>query len=156
MAHPGASSPPRRESPSMAKPLPGLPPHYDGRVIAIDESVRLSRRTRDAGRALVAALRCVATALVRAASALLAAAGAEAALLLGADPCGMLPRERARQSAPAPLARVIEPPDLHAVIGELLYPGHPGAVVRFTEAMVGTDVMANYPWSRNHGWAASN
>jgi hypothetical protein len=54
------------------------------------------------------------------------------------------------------LARLIEPPDLHAFIGELLYPGNPGAVVRFSVAMAGTNLMANYPWSREHGWVASN
>src|SRR5215208_5876972 len=32
----------------------------------------------------------------------------------------------------------------------------PRAVVRFTAEMLGTDFMAAYPWSREHGWAATN
>jgi hypothetical protein len=78
------------------------------------------------------------------------------ALLLSEGPSWVLPVERLRQRAPAPLARAIEPPDLNAIIGELLYPGYPGAVVRFTEAMAGTNLMANYPWSHARGWVARN
>ena len=140
----------------MANSMPRLPPRYDGLVIASDRPARRFARGHSGRRGLVAVLRCVGRALARAASALLTAAGAEAALLLGADSGAVHLGERARQRATAPLARGDEPADLHAVIGELAYPGRPGAVVRFTEAMVGTDVMANYPWSRGHGWAASN
>jgi hypothetical protein len=61
-----------------------------------------------------------------------------------------------RVSPPLPIADGIEPPDLHAVIGELLYPGKRGAVVRLSAAMTGTDLMANYPWSHEHGWVAMN
>ena len=32
----------------------------------------------------------------------------------------------------------------------------PGAVVRFTAEMLGTEFMAAYPWSHKHGWAATN
>jgi AcrR family transcriptional regulator len=35
-------------------------------------------------------------------------------------------------------------------------PRPPGSVVRFTAEMLGTDLMADYPWSREHGWTASN
>jgi len=48
------------------------------------------------------------------------------------------------------------PPDVRAAIGRLLYPGRPRAVVRFTAEMLGTELMAAYPWSREHGWAATN
>ena len=48
------------------------------------------------------------------------------------------------------------PPDVRAAIGRLLYPGRPGAVVRFTADMLGTEFMAAYPWSRAHGWVAEN
>jgi hypothetical protein len=48
------------------------------------------------------------------------------------------------------------PPDILAAIGRLRYPSRPGAVVRFTAEMLGTDFMAAYPWSREHGWAATN
>lgn len=51
-------------------------------------------------------------------------------------------------------APVIQPPDLPAVIGRLVHPGRPGAVVRFTAEMLGTEFMAAYPWSREHGWSA--
>jgi GAF domain-containing protein len=50
----------------------------------------------------------------------------------------------------------IEPSDLSGVIGRLVYPGRPGAVVRLTAPMVGTDLMAAYPWTREHGWSARN
>ena len=48
------------------------------------------------------------------------------------------------------------PPDIPAAIGRLCYPIRPSAVVRFTAEMLGTDFMAAYPWSREHGWAATN
>jgi hypothetical protein len=48
------------------------------------------------------------------------------------------------------------PPDVPAAIGRLLYPSRPGAVVRFTAEMLGTEFMAAYPWSHKHGWAATN
>jgi hypothetical protein len=51
---------------------------------------------------------------------------------------------------------VIEPPDLPAAVGRLVYPHRHGAVVRFTAEMLGTEVMTAYPWSREHGWTASN
>jgi hypothetical protein len=57
---------------------------------------------------------------------------------------------------PKPPSSGIEPPDLPASIGCLLYPDRPGAVVRFTAEMLGTGLMADYPWSREHGWTASN
>jgi hypothetical protein len=48
------------------------------------------------------------------------------------------------------------PPDVPALIGRLRYPGRPGTVVRFTAEMLGTEFMAAYPWSREHGWVATN
>jgi hypothetical protein len=51
---------------------------------------------------------------------------------------------------------VLEPPDLNSLIGELLYPGCSGAVVRLAAEMLGTELMAAYPWSREHGWTARN
>jgi hypothetical protein len=136
-----------------------LPPHphrYDRLLYTIDGLGHPPEPPRNVRRRLVAALRGLTRAIARATSALLAAAGAEAVLLMGSDSTCVLRCERPRLCAPAPLARIIQPPDLHAVIGEVLYPGRPGAVVRFTEAMVGTDLMVNYPWSREHGWAARN
>ncbi len=58
--------------------------------------------------------------------------------------------------APKPPPSGIEPPDLPATIGCLLYPDRPGAVVRFAAEMLGTHFMADYPWCREHGWTASN
>jgi hypothetical protein len=48
------------------------------------------------------------------------------------------------------------PPDVPDAIGRLVYPGRAGAVVRLTVDMLGTEFMAAYPWSREHGWAATN
>jgi hypothetical protein len=48
------------------------------------------------------------------------------------------------------------PPDVPAAIGCLLYPSRPGTVVRFTAEMLGTELMAAYPRSREHGWTATN
>lgn len=56
----------------------------------------------------------------------------------------------------APAVPVIEPPDLHAAIGRLVYPRRSGAVVRLMPEMLGTDLMAAYPWSPEHGWTARN
>ena len=47
-------------------------------------------------------------------------------------------------------------PDVPAAIGRLLYPSRPGAVMRVTAEMLGTEFMAAYPWSHKHGWAAMN
>ena len=47
-------------------------------------------------------------------------------------------------------------PDVVSAIGRLRYPGREGAVVRLTAAMLGTDFMTAYPWSREHGWSAAN
>jgi hypothetical protein len=55
-----------------------------------------------------------------------------------------------------PPTPVVEPPDVPAAIGRLVYPGRPGAVVRLAAGMLGTEFMAAYPWSREHGWSASN
>jgi hypothetical protein len=140
----------------MDTPLPPIPRRYDGPTSTVGEPVRLPERARDVRRRALAAFRRVVRALARTASALLAAAGAEMALLLSEGPSWVIPKERLRQRGPAPLARAIEPPDLNAIIGELLYPGYPGAVVRFTEAMAGTNLMANYPWSYARGWVARN
>jgi hypothetical protein len=59
-------------------------------------------------------------------------------------------------ATPTTFACAIEPPDVSAVIGRLVYPGCPGAIVRFEAQMLGTGLMAAYPWSREHGWAARN
>jgi hypothetical protein len=48
------------------------------------------------------------------------------------------------------------PPDVPGAVGRLVYPARPGAVVRLTVDMLGTAFMAAYPWSREHGWAATN
>ncbi len=108
---------------------------------------------------------------------LLIALAVEGSWLLGADSTTMLRAERDIQPAtwPAPprigstpkrslapaliptaLTPVIEPPDLPAAIGRLVYRGRPGAVVPFTAEMLGTGLMAAYPWSRQHGWTATN
>lgn len=50
----------------------------------------------------------------------------------------------------------LSPPDLPAAVARLTYPGRVGAVVRMTAEMLGTDFMAAYPWSPEHGWSASN
>jgi hypothetical protein len=55
-----------------------------------------------------------------------------------------------------PSSMVIEPPDLTGAIGRRVHPGRPGAVVRFSAEMLGTSLMAAYPWSREHGWSAAN
>ncbi len=74
-----------------------------------------------------------------------------------------LPRaERTLKRSPTPafthtaLTPVIEPPDMPAAIGRLVYRGRSGAVVPFTAEMLGTGLMAAYPWSREHGWTATN
>ena len=54
---------------------------------------------------------------------------------------------------PAPF---IDPPDVAAAIGRLIHPGRSRAVVRFTAEMLGTEFMAAYPWSDQHGWTACN
>jgi hypothetical protein len=97
----------------------------------------------------------VAGALWRASRAVLISAGAGTALLVGAGSSWMLPFEGDPRSLSLPVSG-IEPPDVHADLGELLYPGCPGAVVRFTAAMAGTHLMANYPWSPERGWVARN
>ena len=43
-----------------------------------------------------------------------------------------------------------------SAIARLRYPDRKGAVVRFTAEMLGTEFMAAYPWTREHGWAATN
>jgi hypothetical protein len=50
----------------------------------------------------------------------------------------------------------IDPPDIAAAVGRLVYPYRRGAVVRYTAEMLGAEVMTAYPWSRHHGWTASN
>jgi hypothetical protein len=50
----------------------------------------------------------------------------------------------------------IDPPDVTGAIGCLIHPGRPRAIVRFTAEMLGTEFMAAYPWSDQHGWAACN
>jgi hypothetical protein len=55
--------------------------------------------------------------------------------------------------APAP---IIDPPDVGGAIAGLIYPGRPRAVVRFSAEMLGTALMAAYPWSDQHGWTACN
>jgi hypothetical protein len=50
----------------------------------------------------------------------------------------------------------IEPPDVAGVIGRRLHPTRPGAVVRYTAEILGTEFMAAYPWCRRHGWTACN
>ena len=57
---------------------------------------------------------------------------------------------------PAPLSPRIAPPDPHRAVGLLVYPDRDGAVVRFSAEMLGTHVMAAYPWSPEHGWTARN
>ena len=51
---------------------------------------------------------------------------------------------------------LIDPPDVAGALGRLTHPGHPRAVVRFTAEMLGTEFMAAYPWSAEHGWSACN
>ena len=51
---------------------------------------------------------------------------------------------------------VIEPPDLAGAIGRRVHPGRPGAIVRYSAELLGAGLMAAYPWSREHGWSASN
>jgi hypothetical protein len=48
------------------------------------------------------------------------------------------------------------PPDVPAAIARRVYPGRPGAVVRLSAEMLGTDFMAAYPWCVEHGWSAAN
>jgi hypothetical protein len=97
----------------------------------------------------------VAGALWRASCAVLTSAGAGTALLVGAGSSWMLPFEGDPRSGSLSVGGV-EPPDVHADLGGLLYPGCPGAVVRFTAAMAGTHFMADYPWSPERGWVARN
>jgi hypothetical protein len=70
------------------------------------------------------------------------------------------PRRRRRSDATtvglAPAAHEIEPPDISAAIGRLVYPGHRGAVVRFSMDMLGSEFMAAYPWSPESGWIVRN
>jgi hypothetical protein len=66
-------------------------------------------------------------------------------------------RDTTRSATPSPPPRrAVEPPDVPAAIGRVVYYGRVGAVVRFTAEMLGTDLMAAYPWSPEHGWTASN
>jgi hypothetical protein len=139
----------------MAHPLPPLQPPYDGPLPAIDEQGALHERARNSPRRLVEALRHVTGALWRAFSAVLISAGAGTALLVGAGSSWMLPFEADPRSLSLPVSG-IEPPDVHGDLGALLYPGCPGAVVRFTAAMAGTHFMADYPWSPERGWVARN
>jgi hypothetical protein len=126
----------------MARPLPPLQPPHDGLLPATDEKGRLHERPRNSRRRLVEALRHVAGALWRACCAVLTSAG-------------VIPFEEEPQPASLP-ASAIEAPDVDAALGGLLYPGCPGAIVRFTAAMAGTHFMANYPWSPERGWVARN
>jgi hypothetical protein len=74
----------------------------------------------------------------------------------------LLPPETAWQASLASLASlspatlIIEPPNISAVLGTLVHPEQRGAIVRFNAAMHGTDFMAAYPWSPEHGWSACN
>jgi hypothetical protein len=118
-----------------------------------------------------------ATTVPRAERELLSVLAVEGSWLLGAGSTTMLGVERDIQPATWPaLPRtgrtpkrnlapaltstvdtpVIEPPDLPAAIGRLVYPCRPGAVVPFTADLLGTGLMAAYPWSREHGWTAAN
>jgi hypothetical protein len=58
--------------------------------------------------------------------------------------------------APRHGAPAIEPPDIPAGIGRVVYPGCANAVVPFTAVMLGSQLMAAYPWSREHWWSAKN
>jgi hypothetical protein len=51
---------------------------------------------------------------------------------------------------------LIDSPDVADAIGHLHHPGRSRAVVRFTAEMLGTEFMAAYPWSAQHGWTACN
>lgn len=97
----------------------------------------------------------MAGALWRACCAVLTSAGAGTALLVGAGSSRVIPFEEEPQAASLP-ASAIEAPDVDVVLGGLLYPGCPGAIVRFTAAMAGTHFMADYPWSPERGWVARN
>jgi hypothetical protein len=65
-------------------------------------------------------------------------------------------RDTTRSATSSPPRRAVEPPDVPAAIARLVYLGRAGAVVRLTAEMLGTDLMAAYPWSPEHGWTASN
>jgi hypothetical protein len=161
------------DQPSLNQPV--------GRQLA--RSTRQRRRWLQSGRvalrALVRMLLRLAMRVVRAVpvSELSYVLAGDALWLLGADSTTMLGAERdlrpvsarelardwdIRAQGVAPEAArttsmpVIEPPDLAAVIGRLVYPGRPGAIVRFEAQMLGTGLMAAYPWSVEHGWTVRN
>lgn len=67
-----------------------------------------------------------------------------------ATPGAPLPRPSGR------LTLAIEPPDVHRSLAHVVYPGRRGAVIPFSVEMLGTELMAAYPWSREHGWSANN
>jgi hypothetical protein len=56
---------------------------------------------------------------------------------------------------PASLHPVIDPPISRPCSDASSTQAVPGAVVRYTTEMLGTEVMAAYPWSHEHGWSAS-
>jgi hypothetical protein len=67
----------------------------------------------------------------------------------------------ATPSAPVPrpsgrLTPATRPPDVHRGLAHVVYPGRRRAVVPFSVEMLGTELMAAYPWSREHGWSANN
>jgi hypothetical protein len=140
---------------------------------------RWLQSSRAAARLLVRALLRLAMRIVRAVpvSELSYVLAADAVWLLGADSTTMLhvegdlrpgcSRELARDwdipmygAAPGAARTTampfVEPPDLAAAIGRLVYPGRPGAIVRFEAQMLGTGLMAAYPWSAEHGWTVRN
>jgi hypothetical protein len=74
-----------------------------------------------------------------------------------------LPSIRPMRAEPAEEARImyartpfIDPPDVAGAVGRRFHPGPPGVVVRLTADMLGTQFMAAYPWSEQHGWTACN
>jgi len=147
--------------------------------LAASARARWLQSGRAAARLLVHALLRLAMRIVRAVpvSELSYVLAADAVWLLGADSTTMLDiegdlrpgsgRELPRDwdipmygAAPGAARTTsmpsVEPPDLAAVIGRLVYPGRPGAIVRFEAQMLGTGLMAAYPWSAEHGWTVRN
>jgi hypothetical protein len=163
----------------MGYRLSPLPPAHHELAAGARERKHGLRSIRAAVRLFVHTLLQLAMRFVRAVrmSELSYVLASDAVWLLGADSTTMLDVERGlrsvsrrelardrdvRANGAAPRAArttpmpAIEPPDPVAAIGRLVYPGRDGAIVRFEAQMLGTGLMAAYPWSREHGWTARN
>jgi hypothetical protein len=139
----------------MAHPRPHLlqPDHELARA---NQPAGEPSRQRSRCGLIAGAIRRAALRIARVASTLLIAAGSDTAVLLGASATGSLAPARGKPADPPVLLGVVTPPDLSGAVGRCLYPGAPGTVIRYSAAMLGSDMMTAYPWSPERGWSARN